>query len=510
MAIIVTYNPTCPIVNNRVHIFNPSAHGPEYDSESNKVVDPDLSLLWTSPDTFIVPQKYWKYDGVSDIVEMNQTEKDAVDASAISSTPFGDSSTVENTCKNTSGVTITRGTPVYISGLESTTNVPTIAKAEASNSAKMPAIGLAKEDIANNDYGYVVRLGVIDALDTSGTSVNDYVYVGGSGGFTTTAPSTEGDVHQRVGQIMKVDVDSGIIIVFMHDAADTDWLGGIEVDYTAKADDYALAYDSASGKITFQDLHSIVGASSTTISAWTLSTGDLYYGTFTHNLGTTDVSVFCYNTTGNKQVFPEDVEIVDGNNVKLWVRGNTHSVKVNVVTGRGPQGPTGAQGPAGADGADGGGLTDVVNDLTPELGGDLSLNQKHLQFSPSLSSDLTASGIMVSATVDANATGFGAALFLNSDGLGFDEADADAASTMPCRALALESGTGTKKILLQGFARKDAWNWTVGGDIFVSTTTGALTQAAPSGTGDQVQKVGFAWSADIIYFNPDYTVVEVS
>ncbi len=200
------------------------------------------------------------------------------------------------------------------------------------------------------------------------------------------------------------------------------------------------------------------------------------------------------------------VEIVDTNNVKIWVRGNSHSVKVNVISGRGPQGPAG---PAGNDGADGD-LTDVVGDLTPQLGGDLDMNKKHIQFSPNLTSDLTASGIMVSTTVDANATGFGAALFMNSDGLGFDEADADAASTMPCRALAIESGTGTKKILLQGFARKDAWNWSVGGDIFVSTTTGALTQTAPSGTGDQVQKVGFAWSADIIYFNPDYTVVEVS
>ncbi len=119
------------------------------------------------------------------------------------------------------------------------------------------------------------------------------------------------------------------------------------------------------------------------------------------------------------------------------------------------------------------------------------------------------SGMSVTATVDTNATGLGAALYMASDG-NFDEADADSASTMPCRALAVETGTGSKIVLLQGFLRVDAWNWTPGGDIYVDTTTGGLTQTAPSGTGDQVQVVGFAWDADTIYFLPgSYSVEEV-
>jgi hypothetical protein len=154
-------------------------------------------------------------------------------------------------------------------------------------------------------------------------------------------------------------------------------------------------------------------------------------------------------------------------------------------------------------------LNNVVEDTTPQLGGDLDLNQKYIQMDPTPTSNLTGNGVMVSATVDTNSTGVGAALYMASDG-NFDEADADSASTMPCRALALETGTGTKKILLQGFLRKDTWNWTPGGDIYVSTTAGGLTHTVVSGTGDQVQKVGFAWTADIIYFNPgDYTIIEV-
>jgi len=122
--------------------------------------------------------------------------------------------------------------------------------------------------------------------------------------------------------------------------------------------------------------------------------------------------------------------------------------------------------------------------------------------------DLTANGFAVTMTVDANATGVGAALHMDTDG-NWIEADASATTTMPCTALALETGTGSKDVLLQGFIRNDAWTWTVGGEIFVSTTTGALTQTGPSGSGDQVQIVGLATHADRIFFNPIPVVAEV-
>ncbi len=155
------------------------------------------------------------------------------------------------------------------------------------------------------------------------------------------------------------------------------------------------------------------------------------------------------------------------------------------------------------------GISNVVEDTTPQLGGALDLNQKSIDISTALGTDLTAVGLIDSVTVDTNATGIGAALYLAADG-NYDEADADAAATMPVTALALETGTGTKKILLQGYIRKDAWTWTPGGLIYADVTTGALSQTAPSGSGDQVQVVGWAKSADILYFNPSLVLVEVA
>ena len=78
--------------------------------------------------------------------------------------------------------------------------------------------------------------------------------------------------------------------------------------------------------------------------------------------------------------------------------------------------------------------------------------------------------------------------------------------------MALETGTGTKKVLLHGLIRNDGWNFTTGpGElslVFLSTTVGTVTQTAPSGTNDVVQVLGFAMSDDVLYFNPQLHVIE--
>lgn len=119
--------------------------------------------------------------------------------------------------------------------------------------------------------------------------------------------------------------------------------------------------------------------------------------------------------------------------------------------------------------------------------------------------DVTHSGLVVTATVDTNAQGIGAPLFIAADG-NLDTANASASTTSPCVALALETGTGSKKILVHGVLRRDAWNWTIGPGtsslIYVSTTVGTLTQTKPSAINQVIQPVGWALSADSIYFSP--------
>lgn len=128
-------------------------------------------------------------------------------------------------------------------------------------------------------------------------------------------------------------------------------------------------------------------------------------------------------------------------------------------------------------------------------------------------SDHTGSGIYITDTVG-ETVAIGDVLYMKSDGSWW-KADADASTTMPGAGLAMEakSAGGECKILLHGFFRDDSWNWTVGGAsgiLYVSTTPGSPTQTAPSGTGDQVQVLGIAITADVILFNPSYELVEVS
>lgn len=69
--------------------------------------------------------------------------------------------------------------------------------------------------------------------------------------------------------------------------------------------------------------------------------------------------------------------------------------------------------------------------------------------------------------------------------------------------------TDTTTIALAGsFVRDDTWNWTtIGGAIYLSETAGALTQTAPTTTDAVVRVVGYATSADTLWFMPETGVV---
>jgi len=124
-----------------------------------------------------------------------------------------------------------------------------------------------------------------------------------------------------------------------------------------------------------------------------------------------------------------------------------------------------------------------------------------------LTSTETYNGVTISVTVDDASAVFGNPLYCAAD-FHYERADANATGTMACSCMALESGAGTKLVLLEGQICDTDWTWTAG-PIYVSGTTGAMTQTAPAVSGDQAQRIGFALSADTIYFKPDSTVIEI-
>lgn len=83
------------------------------------------------------------------------------------------------------------------------------------------------------------------------------------------------------------------------------------------------------------------------------------------------------------------------------------------------------------------------------------------------------------------------------------QADADASGEWPCRAMATAAGTDGNEliVLTQGVIENTSWDWTVGATLYLSDTAGGITETAPSTSGDCVQVIGWAISADAIYLN---------
>jgi len=94
------------------------------------------------------------------------------------------------------------------------------------------------------------------------------------------------------------------------------------------------------------------------------------------------------------------------------------------------------------------------------------------------------------------------------------KAKADAVGTMPAIVIATEAITANAygTFLLFGFVRNDGWAaWTVGGLLYVNdVTAGLMDQVLPADAGEQVQVLGIAFTAQIIYFNPCFEIVEIS
>jgi hypothetical protein len=109
---------------------------------------------------------------------------------------------------NSSGVSIAKGDPVYISGFG--TSKPTVAKSVSTNLATFPVIGLAQAAIANTNDGVVVISGVFSSINTNSYEAGNILYVGTTGGLTATQPTAGSGA---VAIVAKKSSSAGILLV---------------------------------------------------------------------------------------------------------------------------------------------------------------------------------------------------------------------------------------------------------------------------------------------------------
>ena len=109
--------------------------------------------------------------------------------------------------RNTSGATIAKGTPVYISGYSTK---PTIAKSDSDDLTTFPVVGITQSSISNSTDGVIIVSGVFEGIDTSSYTAGDILYVANGGGLTDTIPASGSGA---VAVVAKSNASTGIIIV---------------------------------------------------------------------------------------------------------------------------------------------------------------------------------------------------------------------------------------------------------------------------------------------------------
>jgi hypothetical protein len=125
---------------------------------------------------------------------------------------IGPAATVIELVRNETGSAIARGTPVAIVGYASSR--PLVAPADANDPTRMPAIGLAYEQIPNGSNGSVVAIGVAKQIDTSTFTVGQALYISTTAGvLTATPPTGETGLIQNIGRVTEVGVNGRVLVL---------------------------------------------------------------------------------------------------------------------------------------------------------------------------------------------------------------------------------------------------------------------------------------------------------
>jgi len=122
-----------------------------------------------------------------------------------------------NLMKAQAGEALTKGDVVYISGVSG--NVPIVSKADADDSVKMAAVGLANATVSLNAQVDILTFGQMTNINTTqnigGTWIEgDSLFVDTTAGqLTKVQPSGESSQVQKIGKIEKVHASTGIILI---------------------------------------------------------------------------------------------------------------------------------------------------------------------------------------------------------------------------------------------------------------------------------------------------------
>lgn len=167
---------------------------------------------------------------------------------------------------NNTGVALSDGQAVYISGAQG--QRPTVALADADIEATSSAtIGIVTEPIANGAEGFVTLSGLVRNIDTSAWAEGAQLYVSSTAGALTTTKPIPPAHAVRIGWVVRQHATSGSVLVHVQNGYELDELHDVLI--SGLADGQILAYDAATGlwKNTANNPTALTGPTSITANS---------------------------------------------------------------------------------------------------------------------------------------------------------------------------------------------------------------------------------------------------
>jgi len=145
---------------------------------------------------------------------------------------------------NETGATLTKGTVVYINGGHG--NLPTITKALATSDAtSAQTYGMVREDITNNNNGYVTVIGNLENIDTQAYAAGTQLYLSSTTAGAYTSVKQYAPAHLvYVGIVVRSHPTQGVIEVKIQNGFELDELHNVSAQSPNNGD--ILQYNSSS------------------------------------------------------------------------------------------------------------------------------------------------------------------------------------------------------------------------------------------------------------------------
>ena len=446
--------------------------------------------------------------------------------------------TLSEEVKNVSGGTLTKGTPVHVTG--STGNLAEVVAADAATN--YPAHFVLNEDLAADGEGLGIALGFINNVDVPDASIyseGDTVYLGASGGFTTTKP-TGTNAIQNLGIIIKVNTSTDKISGIIMGAGRSNdvpnipegqtWIGnasGVATPTTLSDVATSGAYSDLSGTPTIPvsgvDFDPVGTDNSTdvtlagtydylTLSGQQITLGQVDYSTDVSNKPSIPVSGVDFDPVGTdnstdatvgatasdvlKMAAGQVLGAFDAGADKLVFWDDSESKLTYATIG------TNLTMTSATLDASGGGANMDSSASAPTNAGEFNDGARMLTSVYGTSPSATAGNVVNLANTNVSNVG----------------ATSVAAAATGMILMVTDAATGDE-LLIEGVIRLSSATTTAllpttakrGAPVYMSTTDGAVTNVAPSTAGQFVRVVGYVLDAAnrTIYFKPDNTWLEL-